>query len=69
MIRKVHRSAQVCVISTPVSPRNFGRIRIKGMKNNPDRDADWNVALTPFPMDWVIILLMIVKALKGKIDA
>ena len=65
-IASVNTSAAVCVISTPKSPKIFGRSRISGIKQMPFLADEVMDAFTPFPIDCSIILLMITIAESGK---
>ena len=59
IVRKnVRTSDTVWVIWTPVSPKNIGRIMIRGIKNIPFLAEDMILAFTPLPIDWSIMLDM-----------
>ena len=59
-------SAQVWVICTPSKPKILGRMSIHGMKNIPLRADEVIEALSPLPMDWSIILVIITVASSGR---
>ena len=62
-------SAQAWAISTPVMPRNVGRIRIIGIKQIPFLAEAVIEALTPLPIDCSIMLLMTIAPDKGSVQA
>ena len=66
---KESTSAQACVISTPNSPKNLGRIRIRGIKKIPFREEDVMEAFSPFPMDCSIIFARTMVAISGRVTA
>ena len=65
--RNVNRSDVAWQASTPSNPKKWGRMKMRGIKNNPWRADDRTVARTGFRMVCNIMLLTIIHAPKGKV--